>query len=119
MCNDIVDEKRHVTARLVRPSLSLLHHLFWQDAPDIVKVDGFDLYIREETVLIEEHCASSVVGLVEPVREKLVVNILNRFLQCDDMPLACNLLLKSAISSTSGSWIPVVDAESLFVQVNG
>ena len=61
---------------------------------------------------IEELCASSVVGHVEPVREKLVVNILDRFLQWDDMPLACDLLLSIAFSSTSGSWIPVVDAES-------
>ena len=58
-------------------------------------------------VLVEEHGASSVVGHVEPVREELVVNILNRFLQCDDMPLACDLLL----NSTSGSLVPVADAE--------
>ena len=42
-------------ARLVRPRLSLLHHLAWQDAPDIVKVDGFGLDIQEESVLIEAH----------------------------------------------------------------
>ena len=52
-----------------------------------------------------------MTGHVEPIREKLVVNILNRFLQSDDMPLACDLLLDSAFSYTSGSWVPVVDAE--------
>ena len=77
-----------------------------------MNLDGFDLDIGEESVLIEEHCASSVVSYVEPGRQVLVVNILNRFLQCDDMPLACDLLLNSAFPSTSGSWIPVVDAES-------
>ena len=66
----------------------------------------------KKSVLIEEHCASSVVGHVEPVREELVVNVFNRFLQCDDMLLACDLILKSAFSSTSGSSIPVADAES-------
>ena len=76
-----------------------------------MKVDGFDLGIWEESVLIEEHCASSVVGHEEPVREKLMVNILDRFLQCDDMPLACDLLLNNAFFSTLGSRIPV--------QVNG
>ena len=76
-----------------------------------MKVDGFDLDIREESVLVEEHRASSVVGHVEPIREKLVVNMLNRFLQGDDVPLACDLLLDGAFSSTSGSWVPVVDAE--------
>ena len=65
----------------------------------------------EESVLVEKHCASSVVGHVEPIREKLVVNILNRFLHCDDMPLACNLFLDSALFSAPQSWIPVVDAQ--------
>ena len=76
-----------------------------------MKVDGFDLDIREESVLVEEHRASSVVSHVEPVREELVVNVFNRFLQCDDMPLACDLFLNSALPSTSRSWIPVVDAQ--------
>ena len=31
----------------------------------------------------------------------------------DDVPLACDLFLKSTFFSTSRSWIPVVDAESL------
>ena len=46
-----------------------------------VEEDGCDLDIGEESVLVEEHCASCVVGHVEPVREKLVVNILNHFLK--------------------------------------
>ena len=48
----------------------------------------------------------SGMGHVKPTREKLVVNILNRILRCDDVPLACDLLLDSAFSSTSGSWVP-------------
>ena len=76
-----------------------------------MEVDGFDCDIREESVLIEEYRASSVVGHVEPVREELVVNTFNRFLQCDDMSLACDLFLNSAFSSMSRSWIPVVDAQ--------
>ena len=59
------------------------------------------------------------MGHVEPIREKLVVNILNRFLQGGDVPLACDLLLDAALSSTSGSWVPAVDAEPFSVQVNG
>ena len=84
---EVIHEKRHVTARLVRPSLSL-----WQYAPDIVEEDGFDIDIGEESVLVEEHRAYSVVGHVEPVREELVVKVFNRFLQCDDMPLACDFV---------------------------
>ena len=49
---------------------------------------------------------------VEPVREELMINIFNRLLQGNDMPFPCNLLLDSAFFSTSGSWVPIVDAES-------
>ena len=76
-----------------------------------MEVIGLDLDISVEGVFVEEHRASSVVSFVEPVREEFVVNIFNRFLQCDDVPLACNLFFKSTFISTSGSWIPAVDAE--------
>ena len=64
----------------------------------------------EEGILVEQHRASSVVSYVEPVREELVVNIIKCLLQGDDVPFSCNLFLDSALSSTSRSWIPVVDA---------
>ena len=51
------------------------------------------------------------MGNVEPIREKLVVNILNRFLQSDNMPFPCSLLFDSALLFTPRSWIPVVDAQ--------
>ena len=50
---------------------------------------------------------------MEPVREELVVNILNRLLQGDAMQFSCNLFLDSALLSTSWSWIQVVDAQPL------
>ena len=57
-----------------------------------MKVNGFDLDIREESVLIEELCASSVKSYVEPVREELMVNTVNRFLQGENTPRAFDLL---------------------------
>ena len=54
-----------------------------------------------------------MVGHVEPVREERVVNVLNRFLQCDDMPLAYDLFPDGAFFSSTKSWIPVVDAQPL------
>ena len=76
-----------------------------------MEVNGLDFDIKVEGVLVEEHRASSVVGHMEPIREKLAVNILNCFLQCDDVPLAYDLPLKSTFFSPWCSWIPVVDAE--------
>ena len=47
------------------------------------------------------------------IRKKLVVDMLNRFLQIGDMPFSCNLCLASTLFSTPRSWIPVVDAQPL------
>ena len=59
---------------LHHPARFSFKHLVRQDAPDIVKVG-------KESVLIEQHCTSSMMGHVEPIREKLAINILNRLLQ--------------------------------------
>ena len=57
---------------------------------------------------------------VEPIREKLDVNVFFRFLPSDDVPLAFDLLLDGAFSSTSGSWVPAVNAEpSLYMWTVG
>ena len=50
------------------PTRFSFKHLVRKIVPDIVKVDGFDLDIREEGVHIEEHRASCVVSFVEPDR---------------------------------------------------
>ena len=86
---------------LYHPARFSFNHLVRQDAPDIVKVDGFDFDVGKESVLIEQRCTSSTMGHVEPIREKLVVNVLNRLLQGNDVPFPFDLLLDSAFSSTS------------------
>ena len=65
---------------LNKPSLVSFHHFFKQFAPDTMEVKKLDFDIRVERVFVEQHRASSVVRHVEPIREKLVVNILNCFL---------------------------------------
>ena len=42
----------------------------------MVEVDGFDFDVGKESVLIEQHCTFSIMGHVEPIREKLVVDLL-------------------------------------------
>ena len=54
-----------------------------------VKVDVFDLDVGEEGILVERDRVSSIVCHVEPIREKLVVNILHCLLQGDDVPFLC------------------------------
>ena len=53
------------------------------------------------------------MGHVEAIREKLVVNVLRRFLQGNDMPPSCNLLIEGIFFSPTVSRVPVVDAEPL------
>ena len=81
--------------------------------PVIVKVDGFDIDVRKESVLVEQHCASSVVGHVEPVREELVIDLFNRFLQGDDVPLfPSNVFFNGSSFSASRSSIPDIQGGS-------
>ena len=77
-----------------------------------MKVDGLDIDVGVEGVLVEENCTTCVMGHVEAIREKLVVNVVGRLLQGNDMPLPCNLFFEGIFFSPSGSRVRVVDAES-------
>ena len=46
-----------------------------------MKVDGLDIDVGVEGALVDENRATCVMGHVEAMREKLVVNILGRLLQ--------------------------------------
>ena len=73
-----------------------------------MKVDGLDIDVGVEVVFVEENCTTCVMCHVEAIREKLVVNVVGRLLQGNDMPPSCNLFLEGIIFSP----IPVVDTES-------
>ena len=75
-------------------------------------VDGPDIEVGVEGVLVEENRATCVMGHVEAIREKLVVNVVGRLLQGNDMPPSCDLFLEGIFFSPSVSRVPVVDAES-------
>ena len=57
-----------------------------------MKVHGLDINVGVKGVLVEENCTTCVMGHAEAIREKLVVNILGRLLQGNDMSLSCKLL---------------------------
>ena len=50
-----------------------------------MKVDGLDIDVGVEGFLVEEDCTTCVMGHVEAIPEKLVVNIFGRLLQGNDM----------------------------------
>ena len=102
----------HVREHLVDPSLFSFTDLSRQVSPGIMKVDGLDINVGVKGVLVEENRTTCVMGHVEAIREKLVVNILGRLLQGNDMPLCCNVLFEGIFFLPAGSRVPAVDAES-------
>ena len=56
-----------------------------------MEINGFDLDVREEGVLVEKHRATPSVSYVQPVREELVVQIFNLLVQGNNVPLSGNL----------------------------
>ena len=81
------------------PSLFPFHHLIRQVSPGVMKVNGFDVDIGVEGVLVKENRASSVMGHVEPTSKNVLVDILRCFLQSGDVPPACDLLLEGIFFS--------------------
>ena len=68
--------------------------------------------LAAQGVLVEEDCTTCVMGHVEAICKKFVVDAVRRFLQGNDMPPSCNLLFEGIFFSPTGSRVPVVDAES-------
>ena len=77
-----------------------------------MKVVGLDIDIGVENVFVEEDCTTCVMGHLEPIREKLGVNIHGRLLQGNDMPPSCNLLFEGIFFSPTVTKVPVVDAKA-------
>ena len=94
------------------PFLFAFNDLSGQVSPGIMKVYGLMINVGVKCVLVEENRATFVMGHVESIREKLVVNILGRLLQREDMPLSCKEFFESIFFSPTESSVPVVDAES-------
>ena len=80
-----------------------------------MKVDGFDIDVGVEVVLVEENRAACTMGHVEPTCKNVMIDTFGRFLQSNDMPHPCNLFFEGIFFSASGPRVPVVDAESLLL----
>ena len=70
-----------------------------------MKVDGLDVDIGVEAVLVEETRATSVMSHVEPTSKNVMIDILRCLLQGDDVPCVCNLLFEGISFSASGPWV--------------
>ena len=78
-----------------------------------MEVNGLDFDVRAEGAHVEKHRAASVVCNMEHVGEEFMIHIINRLLQGDNVPLACDWLFNCAFFTTSRSWIPNVVVQPL------
>ena len=100
-------------------SLVSFHDLIRQVSPGVMKVDGLDIDVGVEGVLVVENRTSCIMGHVEPTSKNVMIDILGCLLQGNDMPPSCNLFFEGIFFSTSGPRGPVVDAESLLHNRSG
>ena len=82
---DVADMKRQhrkifLPAYWRNPSLFAFDDLSRQVSPGVMKVDGLDIDIGVEGVLVEENRATCVMSHVEPTSKKGMVDILSCFL---------------------------------------
>ena len=78
-----------------------------------MKVDGLDIDVGVEGVLIEENRTACIMGHVEATCKNVLINMFGRILQGNDLPPSCNVFFEGIFCPPSGSKVPVVDAESL------
>ena len=56
-------------------TVNAFHDFIGQVSHGVFKVDGLDIDVGVEGVLVEENPAASIMGHVEAIRKKLVVNV--------------------------------------------
>ena len=56
-------------------SLFPFHDLIWQVSLGVMKVDGLDIDVGVESVLIEENRAACMMGHVEPTCKNVMIDI--------------------------------------------
>ena len=67
-----------------------------------MRVDGLDINVGIEGVLVEENRATCVMGHVEAIREKLVVNTFGRLLQSNDNATFLQLVVRRHLLFSDG-----------------
>ena len=82
----------------------------------VVEVNGLDFDLRVKVVLVEQDSIASVVGNAKVIRETLVLEVLNRFVEGNDVPFACNVLFNGTFSASSRSRVPAQDAEACLLE---
>ena len=63
----------------------------------VVNVDGVNPDVRVENVFVQEDGAAGGVGNVDMVHEALVLEILDRCLQCNNVPFTYDVLLNGTL----------------------
>ena len=84
--------------------------------PGVVEVNGTDLDVRVEGVVVEKNCASGVMSHMKMTRQVFVLEVLNCLLQSNDVPFPRNVFPDGAFFASSRSRIPVQNAEACLLK---
>ena len=82
-----------------------------QDSLGVMEVDGLDIDVSVEGVLVEENRTTCEVSHKKAFMSDCVVDVVRSFLQSDEVPLSCNLFFDSISCASSKSRIPVVNTK--------
>ena len=76
-----------------------------------MKRERRDLDVGVESIFVEQESTPAVVSHMEAVRQKVVLEVLDGFLQRDDVPFPRNVTFNSSCFSTSRTRFSTFDAE--------
>ena len=82
----------------------------------VVEENGLDFDVRVKGVLVEQDSTASVVGNVKVIREALVLEVLNRFLERNHVPFHRNVFFDGTFSASSTSRVPAQDAGAYLLE---
>ena len=84
--------------------------------PGVVEVNGADLNVRMEGVLVEKNSASGVMSHMKMTRQIIVLEVLNCLLQGNDVPFPRDVFFDGAFFASSRSRVPVQNAEACLLK---
>ena len=82
----------------------------------VVEVDGLDSDVRVKGVFVTQDSTTSIMGDVEVIREALVLEVLDRFLDGNNVSFPRNVFFNGTFCASSRSRIPAQDAEACVLE---
>ena len=82
----------------------------------VVEVNEHEIDVRVKSVLVKQDSTASVVGNVKVIRETHVLEVLDRTLERNHVPVLRNVFFNGTVSASSRSRIPAQGAEPCLLE---